>query len=186
MKKSVMFLVAFTLPLLMAGTVHAEAFGTPTVDGVLDGVYGTAEASDPAGEHWDGNNNSIDERNLSAGFGTGATPTTLDKERMLRIRNWLLDASPPPYPEDRIDRVLAAAGEPIYAEYCLACHGTPKPPFRGEGVGQRGEAREGRCNHHVDRIGVGHQRQERLGEGLRLGTGLVHLPVGGQDGAAHA
>jgi hypothetical protein len=29
---------------------NAEGFGTPTVDGALDGVYGTAEASDPAGD----------------------------------------------------------------------------------------------------------------------------------------
>ena len=87
--------------------------------------------------HWDGNNNSIDERNLSAGFGTGATPTTLDKEKMLRIRNWLLDAAPPAYPEDRVDRALAAAGEPLYAAYCRECHGTAKPPFRGAGVGER-------------------------------------------------
>ena len=30
--------------------------------------------------HWDGNNCSVDERNLSAGFGTGATPATIDRE----------------------------------------------------------------------------------------------------------
>ena len=31
--------------------------------------------------HWDGNNCSVDERNLSAGFGTGATPATIDRDR---------------------------------------------------------------------------------------------------------
>ena len=35
--------------------------------------------------HWDGNNTAVDERNLSAGFGTGATPTTIDKEGVLRM-----------------------------------------------------------------------------------------------------
>src|SRR5690606_13648594 len=38
--------------------------------------------------HWDGNNTSVDERNLSAGFGTGATPATLDAESLLRIADW--------------------------------------------------------------------------------------------------
>ncbi len=84
--------------------------------------------------HWDGNNTSVDERNLSAGFGTGATPTTLDKPKMLRIRNWLLDESvPPPYPEERIDRALAERGRPLYRRYCWSCHGNPKPPFKGDG-----------------------------------------------------
>jgi hypothetical protein len=88
--------------------------------------------------HWDGNNRSVDERNLSAGFGTGATPTTLDKPKILRVRDWLLDeAAPPPYPEARIDRVLAAAGRPIYRRYCRTCHGNPRPPFRGDGEGER-------------------------------------------------
>lgn len=63
MKRTLTLLVAlFVLP-LMAGTVQAEGFGTPTVDGVLDGVYGAAEAIDPAGDHWAGNTN-IDLLNL--------------------------------------------------------------------------------------------------------------------------
>ncbi|PON11173.1 hypothetical protein C2W62_46225, partial [Candidatus Entotheonella serta] len=41
--------------------------------------------------HWDGNNISVDERNLSAAFGTGATPPTLDKAKILRVADFLWD-----------------------------------------------------------------------------------------------
>ena len=34
--------------------------------------------------HWDGNNTSVDERNLSAAFGTGAYPPVLDRDRVRR------------------------------------------------------------------------------------------------------
>ncbi len=34
--------------------------------------------------HWDGNNNSVDERNRSAAYGTGATPPTLDRMASLQ------------------------------------------------------------------------------------------------------
>ncbi len=43
--------------LLTHTDARAEAFGTPTIDGVIDGVYGAAEASDPFGDHWASNNN---------------------------------------------------------------------------------------------------------------------------------
>jgi len=81
--------------------------------------------------HWDGNNTSVDERNLSAGFGTGATPTTLDEESILRIADWLWDqAQPPPFPPERIDADLASRGGAVYAAECRSCHGNPTPPFR--------------------------------------------------------
>jgi len=86
--------------------------------------------------HWDGNNTAVNERNLSAGFGTGATPTTLDKEKLLRTAAYLWDqAVPPPFPAHRIDRNLAARGEPIYRAHCWSCHGNGAPPFRAEGDG---------------------------------------------------
>ena len=86
--------------------------------------------------HWDGNNTRVDERNLSAGFGTGATPTTLDKEGVLRMAAYLWDrAEPPPFPERHIDRNLAARGEAVYRDLCWSCHGNPEPPFREEGDG---------------------------------------------------
>jgi mono/diheme cytochrome c family protein len=86
--------------------------------------------------HWDGNNDRVDERNLSAAFGTGATPTTLDAEKVLRTAAWLWDqAAPPGFPEARIDAALAARGEPVYRRLCWDCHGNPRPPFEGERVG---------------------------------------------------
>jgi len=86
--------------------------------------------------HWDGNNTAVNERNLSAGFGTGATPATLDKDRLLRMAAYLWDvAKPPPFPADRIDRSLAERGEAIYRTHCWSCHGNGTPPFRAEGDG---------------------------------------------------
>jgi mono/diheme cytochrome c family protein len=86
--------------------------------------------------HWDGNNDSVDERNLSAAFGTGATPTTLDRDAVLRTAGYLWDqAEPPPFPQARIDRALAADGRTVYRQYCWGCHGNPRPPFEGETVG---------------------------------------------------
>ena len=62
--------------------------------------------------HWDGNNCAVDERNLSAGFGTGATPATLDPESVLRTADFLWDqARPPAMPEAHIDRTLATREE---------------------------------------------------------------------------
>ena len=79
--------------------------------------------------HWDGNNTSVDERNLSAAFGTGAFPVNLDVDRVLRMAKYLETAQPPPYPYP-IDKTLAAQGAPIYQQYCAACHGTREAPFR--------------------------------------------------------
>jgi mono/diheme cytochrome c family protein len=88
--------------------------------------------------HWDGNNTSVNERNLSAGFGTGATPTTLDKEKVLRTAAFLWDsARPPAFPKERLNASLAAQGEPIYRAECWSCHGNGHPPFRTEGDGSR-------------------------------------------------
>ena len=48
--------------------------------------------------HWDGNNPSLFERNISAAMGTGATPVSLDVPRMNRVADWLLDLKPPRLP----------------------------------------------------------------------------------------
>jgi hypothetical protein len=86
--------------------------------------------------HWDGNNTAVDERNLSAGFGTGATPTTLDKEGVRRIADWLWEtAQPPPFPEEHIDRQAATRGEGVYMAECWSCHGWRDAPFRRDGDG---------------------------------------------------
>ena len=49
--------------------------------------------------HWTGNNTDVNERNLSAAFGTGCTPATVDHAAIERLQVWLLDAAPPAFPE---------------------------------------------------------------------------------------
>jgi len=72
--------------------------------------------------HWDGNNDSVDERNLSAGLGAGITPATVDHAGLQRVRDWIWTLPPPPYPF-AIDRALAARGATVYGQACLECHG---------------------------------------------------------------
>jgi hypothetical protein len=85
--------------------------------------------------HWDGNNTDVDERNLSAAFGTGAYPPILDTPRVKRMATYLETAQPPAYPY-ALDDALAAKGKVDYDQYCLGCHGNPKPPFRATQVTQ--------------------------------------------------
>jgi len=88
--------------------------------------------------HWDGNNCSVDERNLSAGFGTGATPPTIDRAGVLRTADWLwTDAQPLPFPQDRIDKALIPTGEQVYRRACWQCHGNGTAPFRTPDDGSR-------------------------------------------------
>ncbi|MEY2483633.1 MAG: hypothetical protein QOK24_2161 [Verrucomicrobiota bacterium] len=71
--------------------------------------------------HWDGNNNSIDERNISASLGAGASPKTVDFERLNRIKEWLLALPSPKYPF-QVDPVKVASGKALYAKNCASCH----------------------------------------------------------------
>jgi mono/diheme cytochrome c family protein len=97
--------------------------------------------------HWDGNNTSVDERNRSAAFGTGALPPTLDRASLKRTADWLLGASPPPYPYP-VDQALVAKGRPIYAEYCANCHGASGTDFTGKWVGEVTDIAEIRTDRH--------------------------------------
>jgi cytochrome c5 len=72
--------------------------------------------------HWDGNNDSVEERNKSAAIGAGATPDTLDLASMKRIEDWILDLKPPAYPADRINQALAEQGAKTYQAECASCH----------------------------------------------------------------
>jgi hypothetical protein len=71
--------------------------------------------------HWDGNNDSVDERNLSAALGAGVTPVTVDHARLKRVRDWIWTLPSPPYPY-AINAALAAQGEALYAQHCRTCH----------------------------------------------------------------
>ena len=91
----------------------------------------------PMGLHWTGNNTSVNERNLSAAFGTGATPATVDHAAIGRLQDWLLDAVPPSFPEKAfpIDRAKADRGAVVYAKHCAHCHGKSGQDFSGAYVG---------------------------------------------------
>jgi mono/diheme cytochrome c family protein len=72
--------------------------------------------------HWDGNNNSLTERNLSATLAAGAKEDSIDFDSLNRIAAYLLTLKPPAYPAARIDRALAARGRVIYEQQCATCH----------------------------------------------------------------
>jgi processive rubber oxygenase RoxA-like protein len=72
--------------------------------------------------HWDGNNDSLLERNISASMATGATEDSIDVDAATRASDWFLDRGAPPYPKERIDRRLAHRGEAVYAASCASCH----------------------------------------------------------------
>ena len=77
--------------------------------------------------HWDGNNDSVDERNLSAALGAGVTPVTVDHPRIKRVRDWIWTLPPPKYPYE-VDDARAARGKELYDAHCAECHafGAPK------------------------------------------------------------
>jgi hypothetical protein len=71
--------------------------------------------------HWDGDNDSVDERNLSASLGAGVTPVTVDHANLKRVRDWIWTLPPPKYPY-AIDQELASRGAPLYQQRCATCH----------------------------------------------------------------
>lgn len=77
--------------------------------------------------HWDGNNDSVEERNKSAAIGAGATPDSIDLVALDRIGNWILDLKPPAYPANRINAALANTGRPLYQQHCASCHDIGQP-----------------------------------------------------------
>jgi mono/diheme cytochrome c family protein len=71
--------------------------------------------------HWDGNNTSVDERNLSASLGAGVTPVTADHASLQRIHDWIWTLPPPKYPF-AIDHGRSARGKDIFTQACAECH----------------------------------------------------------------
>ncbi|MCV0424121.1 MAG: cytochrome c [Roseibium sp.] len=72
--------------------------------------------------HWDGNNDSLAERNLSAALGAGVTPETVDHASIERVAAWLSDFEPPASPH-RPDPEAVVRGRELYMDKCAACHG---------------------------------------------------------------
>ena len=71
--------------------------------------------------HWDGNNTSLDERNLSAALGAGVTPVTVDYASIQRVNDWILTLPPPRFPFP-VDTARSARGKAIFDAQCAACH----------------------------------------------------------------
>jgi hypothetical protein len=101
--------------------------------------------------HWDGDNDSVDERNLSAALGAGVTPVTVDHAAMARVRNWIWTLPPPAYPYP-VDAALAARGAAVYQQACLDCHADHR--FR---AGVKAGTRVGQVER-IDRIGTDRHR----------------------------
>jgi hypothetical protein len=101
--------------------------------------------------HWDGNNDSVDERNLSASLGAGVTPVTIDHASLKRVRDWTWTLPPPEYPFT-IDRALASRGAGLYAAQCLDCHADHR--FRS---GIKAGTKVGQVEP-IDRIGTDRHR----------------------------
>lgn len=72
--------------------------------------------------HWDGNNDSVEERNKSAAIGAGATPKSLDLASLNRIEQWIDVLQAPDYPADRVDWSRIPEGAATYHKYCAECH----------------------------------------------------------------
>lgn len=88
--------------------------------------------------HWDGNNSSLDERNISAALAGGAADWLLEKHNIGRVSEWLEDLEEPVYPGD-IQTALAEAGREVYVrENCQACH---EPGYRLGKVTPKAELR---------------------------------------------
>jgi hypothetical protein len=94
--------------------------------------------------HWDGNNDSVRERNFSASFGAGTTPSTVDLEGLFRVEDWVRELPPPPYPF-AVDAAQAAAGKRHYLALCHGCHGGRdfRQEFVSRGFPARGPLRLG-------------------------------------------
>jgi len=88
--------------------------------------------------HWDGNNTSLAERNLSAALGAGVTVQSVDHAGIERVANWLLDLRPPPSPYHP-DATKVNAGRQLYMAQCAGCHGYQEGEgyvFQGAHIGQ--------------------------------------------------
>ncbi len=100
------------------------------VDMIADDTIGTSDLPslwnqairDGMSLHWDANNDSLSERNISAALGAGSTEESLDFPAINRIAAWIRSLPPPAFPPERIDTELAEAGRALYTQHCAVCH----------------------------------------------------------------
>jgi mono/diheme cytochrome c family protein len=71
--------------------------------------------------HWDGNNNTITERNYAAAMAIGATPYSVIDANFSRVTSYVLALPPPPYPF-AVDKTLAERGLKVFGDHCASCH----------------------------------------------------------------
>jgi len=133
--------------------------------------------------HWDGNNDSLEERNKSAAIGAGATPESLNLASMRRIEDWILDLPPPPYPAARVDGARLEEGRRVYEASCARCHDP-----RGQDVGrvvpvgdigtdrERLDSFSAELAKAMGRIGEGHPWQFSH---FRKTDGYANMPLDG-------
>ena len=103
--------------------------------------------------HWDGDNDSVDERNLSAALGAGVTPVTVDHARSSacatgfgRCRRRSIRIA--------IDRRWPRRGAPLYRQLCVSVPRRPPLPRRRACPGRRASDRSKTSTHpHRSRIG---------------------------------
>ncbi|WP_413988912.1 cytochrome c [Labrys okinawensis] len=110
--------------------------------------------------HWDGNNTSLAERNLSAALGAGVTPETVDHGAIDRVADWLLTLKPPPSPFSP-DPSAVERGRAVYMTACSGCHGfkeTSGYVFKGDAIGQVDP---------IDKIGTDRARLDSYTEEFR-------------------
>ena len=135
------------------------------------------------GVHWDGNNSSVDERNLSAAIGAGATPKSIDLKRIKRVKEWIWTLPAPAYPYP-IDWELASVGEQIYHEQkCALCH-DPDGPYIGQVVptqelgtdAERTDSFDQAMADNMNTIGTGYPWKFKR---FQPTTGYVNQPLDG-------
>ncbi len=72
--------------------------------------------------HWDGNNASLQERNISAALAGGAQEWLVEHHSINRVSDWLMDFPPPKWPLP-LDDAQVTEGRAVYArEGCDTCH----------------------------------------------------------------
>ncbi|BCA53126.1 hypothetical protein W02_02660 [Nitrospira sp. KM1] len=121
------------------------------------------EKTDNGFLHWDGNNQSVQERNITAALGAGATPATLDLPAVTRISQWFEspdyqvetyhEIAPNPKPDPVLFKTLASQGANIFDKNCKHCHAAYWVHTSGL-VG-------------IDEIGTDRARLETFSEALR-------------------
>jgi hypothetical protein len=88
--------------------------------------------------HWDGNNKSLDERNLSAALGAGVTVKSVKHDAIERVADWLKDLKPPASPH-KVEAAATERGKALYMRSCAACHGWQNDDryvFEGQHLGK--------------------------------------------------